>query len=72
MLLSPFRAALAALALLSVCALAACGSSDDVTGTNSSTATVRFINASTQNIDASNAGSVATGNNNLAFGANSS
>jgi len=72
MLLSPFRAALAALALLSVCALAACGSSDDVTGANSSTATVRFINASTQNIDVSNAGSVATGNNNLAFGANSS
>ncbi len=65
------RATLTPLALLSVCAIAACGSDDNVTNTNPSTATVRFINASSQNIDVSNGGTVATGNNNLAFGANS-
>jgi hypothetical protein len=62
----------ATLALLALCGAAACGSNDDdVTGTKS-TATVRFINATNSNIDVSNAGSVATGNNNLGFGAFSS
>ena len=60
-------------ALLPLVVLAACGDDDPaVTGINSSTATVRFINASTSNIDVSNAGSVAAGNGNIPFGGNSS
>lgn len=67
-----FHRSRAIIALLPVFALAACGSDDtDVTGINS-TATVRFINATNSNIDVSNAGTVASGNGNIAFGGNSS
>lgn|SRR4051812_27765856 len=60
-------------ALLPLFALAACGSDDDnTTGVKTSTATVRFINATNTNIDVSNAGTVSTGNGNVAFGGNSS
>ena len=68
-----FHRSRAIIALLPVFALAACGSDDtDVTGINNSTATVRFINATNSNIDVSNAGTVASGNGNIAFGGNSS
>ena len=61
-----------AMLALPMFALAACGSSDDnTTGVTTSTATVRFINATNSNIDVSNGGTVATGNGNVAFGGNS-
>jgi len=63
----------ALLALLPLLALAACNDDDDdITGVNTSTATVRFINATNTSIDVSNAGTVGTGNGNVAFGGNSS
>ena len=63
----------AMLALLPLFVLAACGDDDsDVTGTNPSTATVRFINATNTGVDVSNAGTVGTGSGNIAFGGSSS
>jgi Domain of unknown function (DUF4397) len=62
----------ALLALLPLTIIAACGDTIEVTGTQGGTASVRFINATDANIDVSNAGSVATGDNNLGFGKNSS
>lgn len=63
---------LALAALVPFCLLAACGSDDDnVTGTNSNTATVRFINATGTTIDVSNAGTVGASNSNLGFGTSS-
>jgi hypothetical protein len=62
---------LAVAALIPFCLLAGCDDDDSTTGVNTSTATVRFINATNSNIDVSNAGTVATGNGNLAFGASS-
>ena len=61
---------LAFAALVPLVALAACGDDDDTTGLTS-TATVRFINATNTTIDVTNSGIVSTGNGNLAFGANS-
>jgi hypothetical protein len=62
---------LAVAALIPFCLLAGCNDDDSTTGVNTSTATVRFINATNTTIDVSNAGTVATGNGNLAFGASS-
>ena len=67
-----FRHSRAMAALLSLAFFAACGDTIEITGSNAGSATVRFINATDANIDVSNAGSVATGNNNLGFGTNTS
>jgi len=62
---------LALAALVPLCLLAACGGDDDINSPNVSVATVRFINATNTTIDVSNAGTVASGNGNLAFGGSS-
>jgi len=54
-------------AVIPVLGLAACGNNTSP----SDTATVRFINATTSNIDVSDAGTVASANRNLAFGGSS-
>jgi len=56
-----------ALALLaSSVTLAACGS-DDVTGADANTATVQFINATSESLDIAQGGTVATGNGALSY-----
>jgi hypothetical protein len=62
---------LAILALVPLTLIAACGDKDDVGGIVTTNATVRFINATGSNIDVSNAGTVGSGNGNLAFGTSS-
>ena len=63
---------LALMALLPLFVLAACDDDDDdITGVQN-TATVRFINATNNAIDARLGGTVGTGNGNLAFGTSSS
>lgn len=53
-------------------ALAACGNGDDNNGTGTSnTATVRFVNATGQNLDIGTNGTFQSANSNLAFGASS-
>ena len=57
--------------LIPLFVLAACGdSNNNVTGT-SNTATVRFVNETGSSIDATNGGTVGSGNGNIAFGGNS-
>lgn len=50
----------------------ACGDKIELTGTGPSNTTVRFINATSTNIDVSTGGTVGTGNNNIGFGNSSS
>lgn len=61
----------ALVAIVPFLVLTACGDDDDDFTNPTSTATVRFINATNTNIDVSNSGTVATGNGNLGFGASS-
>jgi hypothetical protein len=66
----PYRSLVFA-AVVPFCLLAGCNGDDsDTTGTVA-VATVRFINVTGTTIDVSNAGLVATGNGNIAFGATS-
>jgi hypothetical protein len=58
------------MAVLSFAFMAACGS-DSSTGPSANTATVRFINASSTDIDVSNGGTIPGGNGGLTFGATS-
>jgi hypothetical protein len=58
------------LSLLSLSTLAACGGDDDSTGLGGD-ATVRFVNATNTSLDVATAGTVVTGNGNVAFGASS-
>jgi hypothetical protein len=57
------------LAVLSLAVMTACG--DSTTGPSANTATVRFLNASSTDIDVSNAGTIPGGNGGLTFSATS-
>lgn len=67
-----YRRSLAFLASSSLVVLTACSSDADVTGTNSGTAMVRFVNATNSSINVVSNGVVGAGNSSIVFGGSSS